>query len=269
MIMKMLGKLIFPIILLAGCAADTLSVKFDPQEGDLAATWNRAWVALPWARDIERLGDADLQGGQGREPVPAIIHLHGCTGFGGDERTLAQEFAGAGFAVFAPDSMAREFRPLQCNPDDQTGGYNRFIYHFRLAEVAYALQMIQDLDWVDRDRLYLVGGSEGGVAAALYRGGEFRARIIFQWTCHGAPLVHGLSDTAEPVLSVVNAGDPWYSEVHTHNQTGSCAAFYTHPDSRELLLSEDGLHNVLSDPTVRAAMTDFLIKNTEEAFPGM
>lgn len=100
-----------------------------------------------------------------------------------------RRLADAGFVVIAPDSLARRYRPLQCDPKTQTGGYNLFVYDFRQAEINYAVQRLLEMPWVASGNMFLVGTSEGGVATALYRGDEFRARVVTQWTCSGRSIV--------------------------------------------------------------------------------
>ncbi len=171
-----------------------LTPPFDARP-DLVRTWEEAWVYLPAAEDgeapvaakIESVGGkaaARIARFQERGPKPPVVlYLHGCTGLG--NIVFFEALAQAGYVVIAPDSMARGFRPLQCDPKTKTGGHNLFVYDFRLAEISYALERMRELSWIDHDNQYLAGTSEGGVAVALYRGGEFRARVIAQWTWPG------------------------------------------------------------------------------------
>ena len=106
----------------------------------------------------------------------------------------------------------------------------------------------------------LMGVSEGGVAAALYRGDEFRARVIAQWTCHGRPFVRGLAaGSGEAILSVVHRNDPWYDEERTDGQQGDCGSFL---DERALgesiVLDGQAEHDVFSDISVMQKVTQFL-----------
>ena len=227
------------VSLLVGCGPGALNRSealnpsaFREQGSDIARTFEYATIVLPGrhgepplvtrpdddglSRHLERFGQ-DVR-------FPTVLYLHGCTGL--ESLRPLQAFARQGFAVLAPNSFARRYRPLQCRPSERTGGLNVFVFDFRLTEITYALARITELDWVDRERLFLVGTSEGGLAAALYRGDDFRARVVTQWTCHGAPLVRGLAGPLdEPVLAVVRAGDPWYDPSRTPGQRGHCGIF--------------------------------------------
>lgn len=252
---------------LSGCAAIY-------GEGDLQRTWARANVAVPGMPGTEANQAAEitrrLQAMNGKKLYPVVLYLHGCTGMGRMEKEFGESLAKRGYVFIAPDSMARHYRPLQCNPRNKTGGNNIFVFDFRLAEISYALGQLRHEPWVDWDNLFLMGGSEGAVAAALYRGDEFAARIILQWTCHGSPFVRGMagSDRA-PVLAIVNRGDPWYQPDKTPNQSGDCGEFIQQrPGSSSLVLQRAGVHNVMDLPSVRQAIQEFLDQNMKSQSVG-
>jgi len=251
---------------LAACAG----ISGVPAESDLQRTWSQAIVALPPLAAPEalmtRMGLPEMADRLGQLPadtkLPVVVYLHGCTGIGNFD--LLHRIAQAGFAVVAPDSFARTWRPRQCDPETLTGGYNLFVYDFRLAEVAYALDRLWHAPWADRNRMVLVGSSEGAVAAALYRGDEFRGRVVAQWTCFGAPHVTGISaPPAEPVFALVGAEDPWY----TANRGQSCAQFLAgRPTSSSHVVEGAGKpeHEVLAEPAVQQMVVEFLLVVTEK-----
>jgi len=258
------------LLLLGGCAV----IPEPPARGgatlsDLELTWAAGRMVWPAAdgkagpvRRIGEVSDAVPAAGEGRR-WPVVVYLHGCTGLGVADFTFMRRLARAGMVVIAPDSMARRYRPWQCDPKTRTGGYNLFVYDFRQAEINYALQRLAALDWVDRDNLFLVGASEGGVAAALYRGSAFRARVIAQWTCHGSALVRGLAGPpGVPVLSIVRHDDPWYDQKHTRDQQGDCGVFFgQRPGSKSLVLARGTGHDVLGNKAAIKAIVAFLQAN--------
>ena len=178
----------------AGCAGGI----FDPRS-DLELTWDKAVIALPArgsrAVQVGTIEEIDLAARLAVlaqvDKLPVVLYLHGCTGIGNFD--FFEALAGAGYVVIAPDSMARRFRPLQCEPESRTGGFNLFVYDFRQAEIGFALDRLGAIEAIDGRNLFLVGTSEGGVATALYHGDEFRARVIAQWTCTGVPRVRGIA----------------------------------------------------------------------------
>ena len=262
------------VAFVAGCGgfpahqASARSATPDELESDIARSVNAAMVFLPQGADEPLAGrmnspeiSAELARVDPAEPLATLIYMHGCTGLG--DFDLLRAIAQRGFAVVAPDSFARRYRPMQCDPQAHTGGRNVFVFDFRMTEVSYALHRLRQLPWVDRDRLFLAGTSEGGVAAALYRGDDFRARVIAQWTCHGAPLVRGIAAPSdEPVLAIVRADDPWYDPKRTPGQRGHCGEYMgERPRSESLVLRGGPGHNVFDDPVALRRVLEFL---TEE-----
>ena len=272
---KLLGRSLAVglVLLLAACDREMFnqSELLNPSlltEGgsDISRTFDEAIVVLPRQRGLEplvgKMSARSIRDHLADLPknwrYSTIVYMHGCTGYGGMAPLVA--FARAGFAVIAPNSFARRFRPLQCRPSRNTGGENIFVYDFRLVEISYALQRMAALPWINNDRLYLIGTSEGGVAAAVYRGEEFRARVIAQWTCHGLPFVRGLAaPEGEAVLAIVRSNDPWYHPDRTAGQLGHCGAFFKTPKlSRSLVIDGDSGHDVWGHAGAMAATLEFL-----------
>ena len=78
----------------------------------------------------------------------------------------------------------------------------------RQYDAGYAIEKTKALAWVDPDRVYLVGLSEGGIAAATFQSqsgkASLRARVVEGWTCHAAwDEYRGINAPAdEPVLDI-------------------------------------------------------------------
>jgi dienelactone hydrolase len=250
---------------LAACAAGV------PGGGaDIQRTWREALVVLPPVQG----GDTPLVARQSRDAVarhvqrfprgtrfPTVVFLHGCTGIG--NLPFLEELGRQGYAVVAPDSFARRYRPLQCDPETSRGGQNLFVYDFRTAELTYALERLPTLPWVDLDNLFLIGASEGAVTAALFRGDVFNARVIAQWTCTGAPLVAGIdAPRRTPILAIVREDDPFYAPGNTPGQQGHCGVYMgDRARSQSLVVragSGDAAHDVLGDAGAVAAILEFL-----------
>lgn len=230
---------------------------------DIELTWYQAVVAVPpiksgdkvtLVRMAQLLADPPVPA----QPLPTVIYLHGCNGL--DDMTILKVLASAGYLVIAPDSMARHYRPMQCDPATGRGGANTFVFDFRQTELTYAIHNTARLAWADSTNMFLLGGSEGGVAAALYRGDAFRGRVIAAWTCHGAPIVAGLdSQPMEPVLSIVSIDDPWYNSVNTVGQGGDCGAYMAgRPNAHSIVLPPGEGHAVLGNVSSQRAILDFL-----------
>ena len=251
----------FICVALVGCNAALVE-----RRSDLELTWEKAVAVWPGYRGlaptVARMESRsfikwrEVQRAGGSWPV--VLYMHGCTGIGSFD--FLRELAHRGFVVVAPDSMARGYRPLQCDPNSLTGGYNLFVYDFRQAEISYAVQKLLAMPWVDQRRIFLIGVSEGGVAAALYRGDEFRARVVAQWTCTGRSVVRGIDGPRDsPVLSIVGSSDPWYDSKRAPGQSGNCGRFMAdRPGSQSLLVSLPETHSVLFHRPSVDAILNFL-----------
>ena len=244
----------------AGCTGVTTA----GYRSDIERTWYEAALFLPEGTDgaptVGLMSTIDVKAalaerGSGRR-WPVVLLLHGCTGFG--DADFAKHLARAGYVVVAPDSMARRFRPLQCDPKNQTGGMNPFVYDFRTTELSFALHRLWAEPWVDTENLFLVGISEGAVAAGLYRAKAFNARVLMQWTCHGGALVRGIDAPRDtPVLSIVRADDPWYAAANTRNQAGDCGAFMGGRSNSESLVLGGQQHDVTDATEINDRVVEF------------
>jgi len=133
--------------------------------------------------------------------VPAVIYAHGCNGPTAAS-TWAVSFIQFGFAFFAPDSFRRPGRVSLCY-----SGNPRWKFSMRKQEIRFALQQIRMLEWIDQNRIVLVGKSEGGGAVSDYNGDGFIAHIILANGCRyndGRPL----APRGVAVLNLVGAKDP-------------------------------------------------------------
>ena len=249
---------IFLIIFLSGCSVMN-------EYSDLEKTWYYGKIFIPELKNNKintfLIEDLDKSKNIPDRELPLVLYLHGCTGLGNFD--LLNKIAEEGFVVIAPDSFARKFRPLQCDPINKTGGRNLFVYDFRSAEIMYALEKIADLSWIDFNNLFIFGVSEGAVATSLFRGAVFNGRIITQWTCKGAPLIEGIdAPTNEPILSIIREGDPYYKSSNTIGQSGNCGDYFNgRPNSKSIILpiqTGDLAHDVLTDKNVFIIIKTFL-----------
>ena len=177
--------------------------------------------------------------------VPAVIYLHGCAGnTKGD--VWAGHFSNMGYAFFAPNSLARPRQSL-C----YTGNMNSLRIPMRREELNYALQQIRKADWIDQDRVILMGSSEGAQAASDYDGREFAAIVLSATDCRfsgGSPN----APAGIPVLNMVGAND-------TKGGGMGCRISRTVGGSRHLRIKGAG-HKLPGYSQAREALEQFLKK---------
>lgn len=110
-------------------------------------------------------------------PVPALVWVHG--GPGGQSRTgysaTQQYLLNHGYAIFAVNNRG-------------SSGYGKTFYHLDdkkhgtddLQDIVWGKKYLQTLDWVDSDKIGIMGGSYGGfmtAAALAFEPEEFEAGI--------------------------------------------------------------------------------------------
>lgn len=238
-------------------------------ESALEATWRQARVGLPAGvvgpmavfgrvedsrvRDaLEQAGrrTADRQNAEDR--VPLALVLHGCSGIRNEEDNLRYLLTLGGLAVVMPDSFAREGRVPLCDVGDKVAAVDERTYRQRRQELVYALRRVRAFSWVDPERLYLIGFSEGGAAAAQYDGDAFARLVIVAWHCNGEGELFGLRAPEEvPVLAIIMRDDPWYGAYrgrHCGEQFGGRA------HSKSLQLAGRG-HAVLTGAVLETSRT--------------
>ena len=213
----------------AALITDELAFVESPDE--LQRAWRSALVRLPQADGgISEATYLDLQ----QTPpdsvnglLPAVVYLHGCNGFWNGTNRRIDWLASLGFAVVAPASTAREFYPQSCNVATAEAGLFRPTLQLRWADAQEAIRQLRNLPWIDQQKIFLYGFSEGGVTTATLETGDANlavaGRVIEAWVCN-APWeeYRGLNATeSEPVLSIVAANDPWYTASFFEGDCGS------------------------------------------------
>ena len=241
----------------------------DPVE--LERVWQAALVRIPDPKHgyiettVEELHTLSFAHGK---KFPTVVFLHGCSGIGKGTHTRINFLAANGYAVIAPPSMAREKYPQSCDRENLRSGLYRDTLKMRQFDAGYAIEKTKMLAWVDTRRVYLVGLSEGGIAAATFRSeygkASVRARVVEAWTCHaGWDEYRGINAPAdEPVLTLVASEDPWFQTPTTRGEctgfldpgNGSKSVVYTEADLRQR-------HALLEDERVQAEVLEFLAKH--------
>ena len=159
--------------------------------------------------------------------LPAVVYLHGCNGFWSGTNRRIDWLASLGFVVVAPASTAREFYPQSCNVDTAEAGLFRPTLQMRWADAKEAIRQLRELPWINQEKIFLYGFSEGGVTTATLDTSDknlnVAGRVIEAWVCE-APWQEytGLNaPESEPVLAIVADNDPWYQASFFDGDCGS------------------------------------------------
>lgn len=226
--------------LLTSCASLT---------ADVARSWNHGHAYLPGGGTlkIHELAHGPVP----EQRLPAVLYLHGCNGIGTHTLKWAEWLRSEGFVVFVPDSFAREYPPQKCQGGRMSSLGDALA---RLSNVHLALDMIRKTPWVDPERVVLMGHSQGGFLAAIWRWGGFRAYIISGWTCtHPDSSYAGIAASRAPVLAVNFDEDPFYPGP----MKGRCLRHFANDGSREIILPGTG-HGTADSPTAIEGVKRFL-----------
>jgi dienelactone hydrolase len=187
-------------------------------EGDVARSWEKELAYLPGSSKAIEIGKA----APGKQSG-AVIFMHACNGIETDAQRWSAMLAKMDLVVVLPNSMARSDRKPSCDPDSRKGGLFPPVHGMRLDEIRYAADQVRKQPWFDGKNLFLMGYSEGAVAAVRTRVAGFRGVIATSWTCTNAKMaafdgVYVPADT--PLLTMMHTTDPWYKAGDT---VGSCA----------------------------------------------
>lgn len=237
---------------------------------DLEATWRKARVAIPAVGALQRPVIGTWQDKRVRtaaaaiavrQVLPAVVYMHGCSGIGGEEEASKLFFMEQGFVVFMPDSFARPARRANCNATTLDRALAPESHDLRLAELRFAIQQVKALPWIDRRRIFVVGYSEGGLAAARFDEADVAGIVIIGWHCQGrAPFIGVKAPESVPLLALLGGSDPWYQEKPGRH----CGEVFGLRDKASSVVLEGNGHEIMNSPLLsnaaqaRTIILDFL-----------
>ena len=161
--------------------------------------------------------------GAGPGPAPAVVFLHGCGGLisGISHNIMSREIDWAkhlnalGITVLMVDSFTPRGSGEMCS----TGGFKMWLYMKRPADAYGALAFLQTQPYVARDKVGLIGWSNGGGAVLFtvakrpnkpaITGPDFRAAIAFYPGSCDAQRVGSDWTSAIPLLILQGEKDVW------------------------------------------------------------
>jgi len=248
---------------------------------DFGQSLSRAVVGVPGAmledgKDFyghyEDLKNLKFVAGQ---KAPVVVYMHG-SGQAIDrsgavprlkwDYGYAEWITQAGYIFVAPDSYAMKDRPSFSSPVPKDA-YEE-VHDIRQAEVAQAAQSLVTQSFADSAEMYLLGVSEGAMAAARYAGNEFKGRMVLSWSCEPGYFTDyakvGAGSKA-PFLNIMGGRDFYfgkdapYSTQYAKN-TGNCAGHLTMGDyknARVVIYPESG-HGVTYNQYMKGDLLGFL-----------
>ena len=221
---------------------------------DVEYSLERAPVLMPFTGSRITFSEIKLE-----KPTPAMIYLHGCGGINPyhDLHGWGEYIAKMGFVVVLPNSFDRPNRIPNCNTVTKSTGFFPSVWEYRQQEIAYTLEQLKRIEYIDINAIFLMGHSEGGVAVAQNSNKEFKGAIISGWTC--ARRDSGLMSSKETaVLAIAYTKDPWYD---SYQLSGRCIDFARGRNVTQIDLKGYG-HDTFADLLSKDAVYKFLSINS-------
>jgi len=222
---------------------------------DVKSSWDNAVIYLPNTSKPTKLDQVKLD-----KAYPVVIYMHGCGGIdsSSDNHGWAKLLAQQGLVVIMPDSFARNDRKPSCDPKTMKGGLFPPVHAMRLEEIKFASDEIKKQPWFDGKNLFLMGFSEGAVAAVRIKLAGFSGVIATAWTCTNtkAPSFDGIFLPPEtPLLTINHADDPWYT---TENVRGNCESKFAGRLNAQNLTIPGRDHGTYHSEQARQAVVNFI-----------
>lgn len=191
---------------------------------------------------------------------PVLVYMHGCAGLNDDSREWARTIKNFGFIVVQPDSFAIPGRRSNCDPKAQRGqiieGFDSF--KLRNQELRYARDELLKLTWLDKNKIYLMGHSEGGMTVSRTPVDGFRAIISSGYWCHERlEIKHG----ASPFLFINWVDDPWFRSRAENRNPQICQQLTEKRAGTEQVLLAGQGHATSLSSRARLAVENFLKVN--------
>jgi dienelactone hydrolase len=222
---------------------------------NLSQSWMKATVYEPdsiFPKSVEFL----------RQPskYPVLVYMHGCAGLNDDSREWARTIKNFGFIVVQPDSFAIPGRRSNCDPNAQRrqiiDGFDSF--KLRNQELRYARDELLRLPWLDKNKIYLMGHSEGGMTVSRTPVEGFKAVISSGFWCHRRlEIKHG----GAPFLFLNWENDPWFRDVPDKRNPQICQQLSEKRASTEQVLLVGQGHATSQSDSAKMAVEKFLKAN--------
>lgn len=195
--------------------------------------------------------------------IPTVLYMHGSSGlFTGDTyRHYIVEEVGALF--FAPNSFKIKERPTYKSPTKHKKYLK--VHKIRQAEIYQALEKLKKIDFIDNDNLFLMGNSEGGLAAAIYKCRQFKGRIITAFSCESSYFYDNFklgSAKDEPFLNIIGTHDQFFAKKSDLNikyqvEGHGIDALKKYTNAKIVILSKTK-HDITPNPYVKDEIVSFL-----------
>jgi len=194
-----------------------------------------------------------------------IIYMEGSKGFTKGKTYMRWVVLESNCIFIAPNSFKVKNRPIYSNKDNLYAYMN--VHKFRQAELTYNLKIFKDKNIFNLGSTFLMGNSEGAVAAGIYKGFEFKARILLAWNCENGYYISHLKIGAKkniPILNIIGLKDEYFGRHSDMNKEydieGNCSKKLELYSNAKIVLLPKVKHNLLNNTYVKDEIIAFINK---------
>ncbi|MGB5792041.1 alpha/beta hydrolase family protein [Poseidonibacter sp.] len=195
--------------------------------------------------------------------IPTVLFMHGSAGLRKGSVYRKWIVEEAGFIFFAPNSLKVKNRPTYETPT-KLKNYEK-VHDFRQAEIYFNLEKLQKISFIDTNNIFLMGNSEGGLAAAAFKGREFKGRIVTAYSCENAYYSKNFEIGAnknEAILNIIGTHDEYFSNdskaTKNHEVDGHCTKALRKYKNAKVIILPQTKHDITTNVYVKGDILNFL-----------
>lgn len=192
-----------------------------------------------------------------------VLYVHGSSGlYKGDvyRKYIVEEL---GFVFFAPDSHRLKNRPVYKSPAKEKVYVK--VHKIRVSEIDYNYKKLRKLSFVDKKNIFLMGNSEGGLAAAIYTPKRFKGRIVTAFSCESSYFCEHFklgSKKDEPFLNIIGTHDEFFAKDaklnKEHKVSGNGIEKLKNYNNAKVVILPKAKHDLTTNLYVKDEILNFL-----------
>jgi poly(3-hydroxybutyrate) depolymerase len=236
-----MSKIIATLLFLLASSVNALPL----EAYDISKSWEKAEVHVPGNFFTKQISTVEVT-----SPLPVVVLMHGCTGITQEETQWARLLKDNGYIVVLPDSFAIPNRVVNCSTTERINNLRLVpVNRLRPAEVAYAMSQLQTMKWADKKRIFLMGHSEGAMAATRTPDMGFKGVIVSGFVCS----LGVMASANTPIIAISWGNDPYFA-----NGGFQCDSQWGDRTNGKLVLLNGQGHGTVSSAEARRAVVSFL-----------
>ena len=198
--------------------------------------------------------------------IPIIFYLSGSAGFTKGETYRKWIVKNTNCIFFSPNTLEITNRPFY-NDNSSIEQYEK-VHNIRQKEISFNIKKLLEFSWINKNKIFLMGNSEGALAAGIFKDYNFCARLLLAWNCQAGYYKKTVKIGAKkdtPILSIIGTDDEYFSKNSKKNKnyniTGNCIKkLKNFTDVKNIILSNTK-HNLLNNKYVKNEIISFINLN--------